>query len=243
MSGGGGKSEKVEQSSRPWDAQVPLWKKSFQQLNRLHDSGGLRINPYPGRTVAALPPNLRRAWSLAGAAARKGAPLAHQSEKYVADVLGGKYLGAEAPGLQSVLAKARDSVNANYALGGRYGSGAHDGAVSQATGGILYDNYARERAIQDGAVNLAGDLADQRYRDAQALAEAGAQQRQYRQDLIDARINRHNALQQAGINELALYQQLIGGNLGGKTSTTQPSSGQPLWLQTMGALTNLIDVL
>ena len=35
-------------------------------------------------------------------------------------------------------------------------------------------------------------------------------------------LQRYNALQQAPVNELALYQNFIGGNLGGTQTGTQP---------------------
>jgi len=224
MSGGGGgpKTQTVTQSNTPWSAQVPLWKTSYERLNDLYKSGGLRINPYPGQTVAATSPETGQAWSMIANRAQAGSPLNTLTKGYVGDVLSGKYLGQDAPGFSSVLDRARNAVNANYALGGRYGSAAHDTAIAQGIGGVLNDAYQAERSRMDAAAQFAPQLAQQDYFDAQQLAQVGGQREAHLQDLINAEIQRYNALQQAPANELALYQNFIGGNIGGTQTTTQP---------------------
>jgi hypothetical protein len=224
MSGGGGgsKTQKVTQSSTPWSEQVPLWKTSYQRLNDLYGSGGLRINPYPGQTVAPTSPETGQAWSMIANRAQAGSPLNNLSKGYIGDVLGGKYLAQDAPGFSSVLDRARNAVDATYALGGRYGSGAHDAAVAQGLGGVPNDAYQAERNRMDAAAQFAPQLAQQDYFDAQQLAQVGGQREAHLQDLINAEIQRYNALQQAPVNELALYQNFIGGNLGGTQTGTQP---------------------
>jgi len=162
--------------------------------------------------------------------AQAGSPLNNLSKGYIGDVLGGKFLGQDAPGFSSVLDRARNAVNATYALGGRYGSGAHDTAVAQGLGGVLNDAYQAERNRMDSAAQFAPQLAQQDYFDAQQLAQVGGQREAHMQDLINAEIQRYNAIQQSPINELALYQNFIGGNLGGTQTGTQPvqkSSANP----------------
>lgn len=226
MSGGGGsKTQKVVESSTPWAEQVPLWKTSYQRLNELYKSGGLRINPYPGQTVAPVSPETGQAWAMAANRAQAGSPLNQLSKGYIGDVLSGRYLGQDAPGLSTVLDRARDAVNATYSLGGRYGSGAHDAAVARGLGGILNDAYQAERNRMDAAAQFAPQLAQQDYFDAQQLAQVGGQRQAHMQDLINAEIQRYNALQQAPVNELALYQNFIGGNIGGTQTSMQPVQG------------------
>jgi hypothetical protein len=220
--GGGPKTQTVTQSNSPWSAQVPLWKTSYERLNDLYKSGGLRINPYPGQTVAPTSPETGQAWNMIAGRAQAGSPLNNLSKGYVSDVLGGMYLGQDAPGFSSVLDRTRNAVNATYALGGRYGSGAHDAAVAQGLGGVLNDAYQAERSRMDAAAQFAPQLAQQDYFDAQQLAQVGGQREAHLQDLINAEIQRYNAIQQAPINELALYQNFIGGNIGGTQTTTQP---------------------
>jgi len=224
MSGGGGgsKTQTVTQSDAPWSEQVPLWRNSYQRLNELYKSGALHINPYPGQTVAPVSPETSQAWSMISSRAQAGSPLNNLSQGYIGDVLSGRYLGQDAPGFSSVLDRARNAVNATYAMGGRYGSGAHDTAVAEGLGGILNDAYQAERGRMDAAAQLAPQLAQQDYFDAQQLAQVGGQRQAHLQDLINAEIQRYNALQQAPVNELALYQNFIGGNVGGTRTTTEP---------------------
>lgn len=236
MSGGGGSSDTTVQTTEPWDDQKVLWRRSFNQLNKLYNSGKLRVKPYAGRTIANISPQTRQGWSMIQDRAQKGSSLNRASESYVNDVLNGRYLGEQAPGFDSVLNQARNSVNANYALGGRYGSGAHDAAVAQSLGGFLHSNYQAERNRMDAMAQFAPQLARERYFDAQQLAEVGKQRQAHQQDVINSRIQRYNARQQIPINELALYQNFIGGNLGGQTSTTQPTQQQSPWLTGLGLL-------
>jgi hypothetical protein len=224
MSGGGGqtKTQKVTQSSSPWSEQVPLWKTSYDRLNTLYKAGNLRVNPYPGQTVAPISPETGQAWGMIANRAQAGSPLTAMSNTYAGDVLSGRYLGQDAPGFASVLDRTRNAVNATYALGGRYGSGAHDTAVAQGLGGVLNDAYQAERSRMDAAMQFAPQLAQQEYFDAQQLAQVGAQREANLQNLINAEIERYNATQQAPINELALYQNFIGGDIGGTQVGTQP---------------------
>jgi hypothetical protein len=245
MSGGGGgsKTQTVAESNTPWSEQVPLWKTSYQRLNDLYKSGALRVNPYPGQTVAPTSPETGQAWNMISNRAQAGSPLNTLTKNYVSDVLGGKYLGQDAPGFSSVLDRTRNAVNATYALGGRYGSGAHNSAVAQGVGGLLNDAYQAERGRMDMAAQLAPQLAQQDYFDAQQLAQVGQQRQGHLQDLINAEIQRYNAIQQAPINELALYQNFIGGNIGGDRTTMQPvpsgNNANP-WLVGAGVIGSIL---
>jgi hypothetical protein len=223
--GGGSKTQTVTETNTPWSAQVPLWKTSYERLNDLYKAGALRVNPYPGQTVAPTSPETGQAWSMIANRAQTGSPLNTLTKGYVGDVLGGRYLSQDAPGFSSVLDRTRNAVNATYALGGRYGSGAHNSAVAQGIGGVLNDAYQAERGRMDAAAHLAPQLAQQDYFDAQQLAQVGQQRQAQLQNLINAEIQRYNAIQQAPINELALYQNFIGGNIGGSKTTTTPTQG------------------
>jgi hypothetical protein len=224
MSGGGGgtKNQTTTVNNSPWAEQIPLWKTSYQRLNDLYKAGALQISPYPGQTVAPIAPETGAAWGMIVDRAQAGSPLSAQAKSYYGDVLSGRYLGQDSPGLASVLDRTRNGINANFALGGRYGSGAHGSAVAQGLGNVLNDAYQAERGRMDLAAQLAPQLSQQDYFDAQQLAQVGDRREANMQDLINAEIQRYNALQQSPINELALYQNLIGGNLGGTQSTTQP---------------------
>lgn len=241
MSGGGGGSKtQTVNSNTPWSEQVPLWQNSYKRLNDLYKSGALHLNPYPGQTVAPTSPETGQAWSMLANRAQAGSPLNALSKGYISDVLGGRYLGQDAPGFSSVLDRAHDAVDATYALGGRYGSGAHDAAVAQGIGSILNDAYQAERGRMDAAAQFAPQLAQQDYFDAQQLAQVGSQRESHLQDLINAEIQRYNATQQAPINELALYQNLIGGNIGSTQTMTQPTQKGNPWAVGAGVIGSIL---
>lgn len=97
-------------------------------------------------------------------------PLTEQSQGYYKDVVGGKYLDPSSnPGLSSVLDRMRgdvsDEVNSQFSLGGRYGSGAHTGVLTDrladAEGNVLYENYNAELARQDAAAGVAPQAQNQ----------------------------------------------------------------------------------
>ena len=240
MSSGGGKSTKQTVSNKPWEEQIPLWENSYARLNKLYKSGALRLEPYPGSTVAAIQPQTKRAWNMIERRARAGSPLTRASKGYVNNVLSGKYLGQDAPGFSSVLDRTRNAVNATYALGGRYGSGAHDAAVAQGLGGVLNDAYQAERNRMDAAAQFAPQLAQQDYFDAQQLAQVGSERQAQLQDRLNDKIQRYNAIQQAPLNELALYQNFIGGDIGGTQTAMGPVKGAEPWQIGAGIIGSLL---
>jgi hypothetical protein len=108
-------------------------------------------------------------------------PLTTQAQGYYGDVLSGKYLDpSNNPGLSGLLARTRsdvtDQVNGQFSMAGRYGSGAHTGILADrladAENQILYDNYSRERGIQDSAATMPAQMENQNL--AQLLQASGA---------------------------------------------------------------------
>ena len=97
-------------------------------------------------------------------------PMVGQSQGHYSGVVGGKYLDpSNNPGLTSVLDRMRgdvsDEVNSQFELGGRYGSGAHTGVLTDrladAEGNVLYGNYNAERERQDAAASIAPQAQNQ----------------------------------------------------------------------------------
>ena len=236
----GSKNQKVVQTSAPWKPQATRWQQSLADLDKLYNAGALHINPYPGQTVAPASPETQQAWSGTAQRALAGSPLNDASSAYVSRILDPSYLGSDSPGLQSVIDAARQGVNAQYSMAGRTFSGAHAGGLASSEGQLRYQDLLRKAQEQQAAAQFAPTLAQQDYYDLAQLGQVGDQREAYMQDLINADINRYNMLQQAPINELSLYQQLIGGNLGGTTTGTQPKQQQPSTgsqlLQTLASL-------
>lgn len=220
------KTQKSVSTSEPYKPSQPGLNQSIKDATGLYNSGGLNYQYFPGKTVAPLAPETQQAWGNIAQRAQDGSPLNTMSQDYVTDVLGGKYLNAEAPGFKTVLDRTRNDVNANKALSGRYGSGSHDAAVAEATGGLRYQNYQNERGIQDSAARFAPQLAQQDYFDLQQLQGVGQQRQGHLQDQINEEINRFNFDQNAPANSIALYQSLLGGQMGGTTTATAPVQNQ-----------------
>lgn len=218
----GNDTQQTTTSSAPWGPQAKRWKTALSDLDRLRASGALRINPYPGQTVAPTSQETANAWTGIANRAQSGSPLNQMSSQYIQNVLNPNYLTSDSPGLQSVLDSAANDVNARYAMAGRTFSGSHAGALNQSQGQLRYQDFARKAAEQQAAAQFAPQLAREDYFDLGQLQQVGGQREAAMQDQINADINRYNSLQNAPINELALYQQLIGGSLGGQTTATQP---------------------
>jgi hypothetical protein len=232
------KTQKQTSIQEPWGPSQEGLKQSIKDATGLYGQGGLTFD-FPENTVAPLAPETMDYWNLTANRAMAGSPLTDASKGYIGDVVGGKYLNADAPGFSDVLAKTRDQVNGNYASAGRYGGGYHDAGVARELGALTYQNYARERGLQDSAARFAPQLAQQDYFDLGQLGQVGQQRQQYAQALTDQEVERQQWDQQKQANAIALYQSLLAGNMGGTTTAKMPGQATNPWLTGLGALTSL----
>lgn len=97
-------------------------------------------------------------------------PISDQSQGYLSDTIGGKYLNPETnPYLQGMIDKTgrdvTDRVNSQFSMAGRYGSGAHGYGLAQGLADsenqLLYQNYGAERGMQNQAASTAPGLQGQ----------------------------------------------------------------------------------
>lgn len=99
-----------------------------------------------------------------------GNPVLQAAQKYGADVLGGKYMNGN-PYLEAALANTRNdvtnTVNSQYSLGGRYGSGSHVGSLTQqlanAENSARMADYNAQMARMDQMAQQAPGLAQGSY--------------------------------------------------------------------------------
>jgi hypothetical protein len=222
----GSDTQETTQTTAPWGPQAQRWQTALKDLDKLYSQGALRINPYPGQTVAPTSPETAQAWTGIADRATAGSPLNAMSGDYLKRVLDPNYLMSDSPGLQSVLDRSANDVNARFAQAGMAFGGNHAGELGSSQGQLRYQDFARKAQEQQAASQFAPQLAREDYFDLGQLQQVGSQREGAMQDQINADINRYNAVQNAPINELALYQQLIGGNLGGTTTATQPVQNQ-----------------
>jgi hypothetical protein len=181
------------------------------------------------------------------ARATQGSPMNALAAQQLQASLGGQYLEQGNPYFAQMAQRVADTVtpqvNSQFAQAGRYGSGAHGGALGQALGreigALAYQNYGEERANQLRAAALAPQLAAQDYADIEQLAAVGAQREAMAQALINADIARFNFEQQLPFNKLAQYQDLISGTYGETRTATQQVRERPNPFDTIGGLLSM----
>jgi hypothetical protein len=152
--------------------------------------------------------------------------------------------------LGDAVGQATAQIDSGFSGAGRYGSGAHENAradaITDLTNSFYSNAYDRQMdaASQAGALynsgvdtqisgaGMAQDLANQAYKDAEMLSQAGANLDAFNQAKIDADIDRWNYDQQKALTALSNYNQLIQGTYGGTSTTTGKSGYQPSALGT-----------
>src|SRR5688572_23669563 len=116
----GSDTQTTTQTSAPWGPQAQRYTKNlFPRVDQLLNSGGLRINPYPGQTVAPTSDETANAWTGIAQRATAGSPLNTAAGQYISSVLDPKYLTSDSTGLSSVLDQSANDVNARFAMAGR----------------------------------------------------------------------------------------------------------------------------
>lgn len=140
--------------------------------------------------------------------------------------------------LNDAVGQATAQIDSGFSGAGRYGSGAHENARADAIGDLTSQFYSdaydkqMQAAAQAGNLYNAGvdtqisgagmsqELANQAYKDAEMLSQAGANLDAFNQAKIDADIDRWNYDQQKALEALSRYNQLIQGTYGGTSTST-----------------------
>ena len=247
MAGGGGQQvsrTELDPTLQPYVAY------GLSEAQRLYQ--GQQPQYYPGQTYVGPSGYTTEAMQAAAERARAGSPLTQAALGQQQATVGGGYLGGS-PFFQGAFQAAARPVEMQYmdainrarsaaSSAGRYGSGAlgqmegrAEGALatglSDIAGKLAYENFARERQLQEAAATRAPALAESQYGDIQRLANVGAMSEDYAQRQMAADIARFN------YGQLAPYQALqsfLGSVYGAPSGmmVTQPVMGNPL----LGAL-------
>ena len=229
----GGGTTQATQNTEPWGAQQPYLKTGFQQaqknvLNR-------PLDYFPESTVVPFAPETEAALGAQGNRAMQGSSLLGQAQGYTGDVMGGQYLDPSSnPFLagvsDAVTSQVRPGVDSMFAGSGRAGSPAHAEAlgrgVSRGMAPYLFNEYGRERGMQEAAAGRAPSLAREDYFDIGQLANVGATREGKAQEQLQDSVSRWNFAQSEPTNRLAQYSNLIGGNYGGTSTATQTAQNQ-----------------
>lgn len=271
-SGGGGGDQ--TQTTKPWGPQGRQLKFGFNEARSLYPN---EFEFFPGQTYANLNTDMTGGWDQMRQAA--GNPLAQQTANfasqqmnapdrqsfvdpmargYMQDVTQGKYLENN-PYIDRmadmISKKAQAQANNAFAGSGRTMSGAQargvGGAISDSLTNLYYNDYARERGLQQGAAgNLAGlsqydqalsnaDIANRfqaagmtpmaqssLFQNAQALTDVGRARRAFEQQGIDEAMSRFQFEQEEPWQRLERFMGIVGsGNYGGTTTVSGGGGG------------------
>lgn len=247
MAGGGGQ----QVSRTELDPTLkPYVEFGLSEAQRLYQGGPPQY--YPGQTYVGPSGYTSEAMQAAAERARAGSPLTQAALGQQQATVEGGYLGGS-PFFQGAFQAAARPVEMQYmdainrarsaaSSAGRYGSGAlgqmegrAEGALatglSDIAGKLAYENFARERQLQEAAATRAPAMAESQYGDIQRLANVGAMSEDYAQRQMAADIARFNYGQMAPYQALQSFLGSVYGAPSGMVAT-QPIIGNPL----LGAL-------
>ena len=228
MSSGQSGTSTVTSNSAPWSGQQPFLQTGFQQAQNLLNQGPQQY--FPNSTVTPFSNQTEQA--LGGIEQRATDPnsLIGGAQRQLGQTINGDYLNAGNPYFQNMVDRAMNAIqpriSAQFAGGGRYGSGAHAQALASAgadtAGQLAFQNYGQERQNQLSALNFAPQLQNA---DLQLLGGVGAAREGKAGETIQDQVNRYNFNQNAPDDALRRYMTLVGS---GSYGTTQQSQ-QPLY--------------
>lgn len=233
-----GSANASRQSSSSTTTQtVPKWQRKYLEDLYGRAQSEIANNPgefYPGATVAAQDPATVAANQLLVQRGMGGSPLVDAAQGQTQDVISGRYLSPESnPYLRATYDQASRAVTDNYrdavlpALQSRFAqagqgmSGNFEGAYGRANAALgtsladlgtqIYGGaYGDERARQEAASRAAPALAEQDFRNIEAVGSAGLNREQYAQSVLDDLIARFDYAQNEPAQRLSRYASLLG---------------------------------
>ena len=240
--GGGGQTQTTKSELDP--TVRPFVEYGLQEAKGLYKTAGPSY--YPSDTYIPASAQTTSALGLAEARAKAGSPLVPAAQKQMADVIGGKYLGAN-PYLSAAMTGAANVAKQQYmdaiqqtrsgaSQAGRYGSPAMfeqqsraqqnlANALAQEAGRLMYQNYGAERAAQQAAVQQAPAMAQADYADIQQLLATGQTQEDYARQKLQSDIARFEFGQNLPYSKLQSYLSAAYGAPAPIQQTTTSSGG------------------
>lgn len=224
--GGGGSSNTTKQ-------EIP---EELKPLARAYTSKAMNLseqsyNPYQGQRYADLNPVQNTGLGMTVNRALQGSQTVDNAESQLNDVIAGgntnPYLDAM---YDQAAGKVSGSVNSNFAQAGRYGSGAHTGALTEGLGNMatnLYGGaYEADRGRQMQAIGMAPEFAQQDYQDAGQMMNAGQILQDQNQQNLDYGYEQYQEQENLPYKQLAAMSGIFGSNLGGQSTTTGGGGGK-----------------
>lgn len=257
------KPPKTKQKVEPPSFTAPLLKQAASEAQRLY-SQGEGFKPYTGERVAPLSAQTYSSIAGLGNVAQNlnnpyltglmSSPL--QSVSNLSEMASGRQIGKNPyfnTVLQDALSSLSTNINEQMSAAGRYGSGAHTGALARGLGNVaasaLSNQYnmdvgrmlAANQLMQQGQLGqmqAAGQLSNARSAAyLNALQGAGVLNK-HQQDIINANMQRWNEEQQQNWTRLGAYATL-GKQLGEGYTTTTNIGAKPDALENLGKAVNV----
>ncbi len=240
MSGGGGNSQPSvttqTTTSEPWEAQKAPLERGFQRAEDLYQSDVPQY--FPDSTVTPFSPESQMAMGAGAQRAIAGNPLLAQGQQQQSNTIGGQYTDPTSNPfyknlIDSSVAAVRPGIDSMFNMGNRAGSPGHAEALGRGFGNAfgpqLFQDYGRERGLQQQAAQNAPAMAQADYYDIDKLGQIGAQREGKSGNVLQDLINRFNFGQTVDQNKLAQFMQTVGGAQYGVTTnqqSTQPTYGK-----------------
>ena len=225
------KTSNIVESSAPYGPAQPGINRGLEDAFNLYKSGGLNFEDFPVSTVAPTSQETQRSWQMLADQAGQNAPGVRAATDYDTRILSGDYSA-----LNPVLSSARDAINSNKSLSGRYGSDVHDRAITEGLGTIM-SNAA------SGAANRAPGLAQAGFLPGQILGGVGSQVEAQGQDQLNDLVRKFRYQQEEPANAIQRLLELNSGNWGGSSYSKQPvarSQSFNPWATGLGVGTSLL---
>lgn len=223
--GGGGTSTST-QNSDPWSGQQPYLTGLFQSAQGQYNNYTPQF--YPGSTQSSFNPTETAATGAIANTGLNGSPQLDQAANATSNVLNSNpannpyyaqmantVLGSVVPGLESQFTQG-NSVN-NPAMAYATTQGA-----TNALGNTMFNNYNQGVANQLGAAGTAQNLYGTQLSGQEAALGAGQAQQTQSQSELQSQIDRWNYQQQLPYSQINQLSNLITGQYGMNTTTTQP---------------------
>ena len=255
-------TQQTQQTRDPWIGAQPLLSDVLGAAQSTY-RGDVGYQPWTGSTISPVQTDLAagignisgiaqsQLGGTAGNQAARAAGLSSLQNQGLSPELKSLYeqaQGGQNPYLEATIRQGVNAANAAASAGGRYGSGGHDAAITQAMSPIMAQDYARRQqqmqGILEGGQQRMGQWAqlmpamdEAQYAPAERLAAAGQFYQERDQKALDDQIKLYNAQQARPWEQLARVNAIAGGagGLGGTmfgTQTTpinQPSTMQRLF--------------
>jgi len=235
-------SETTTSTQAPWSAQQPYLDYMFNQAKNIYEGGGPQY--YQDSQVSPFAPAQEQAMAGIENRARTGSTINAANNQMMTDTLQGKYLDpATNPYLtdtfNTAAAQTLAPIQSAFSDAGRYGSGINQQVqqrgLNELATNIYGGNYGAERGRQMQAAQFAPQIANQDYYDYDRLMGVGSQVQNQAQNVIADNVQRYNYNQNLPQQNLNAFQNYVGGNQYGNTTTdTKPMYSNSGWENAAG---------